>query len=53
MMTTSRFCEQRQAGVGNCVHVGEVGGAAEAEAGDFLLAVDQRDALEGGSVDRD
>ena len=45
--------KQGQARFWDRVHVGEVGGVAEAEAGDFLLAVKQGNALEGDSVNDD
>ena len=45
-MRTSRSCEQRKALGGDVAHVGEVGGGAEAVAGDVLAAVGDGDALE-------
>ena len=41
--------KERDALVGDVAHVGEVGGAAEAVAGDLLAAVGDGDALEAGS----
>lgn len=45
--------QQRQAGVGDDVHVGEISSVPEAEACHLLLAVDERHALESGSVNGD
>ncbi len=45
--------EEGDADLGDVAHVGEVGGAAEAVAGDLLGAVGDGDALEAGSEDVD
>ena len=45
--------EERDAVFGDVAHVGEVGGGAEAVAGDLLAAVGEGDALEGGSEEVD
>ena len=44
--------EQWKTRLWNDIHVSQVGCAAEAKAGDFKLAMQQRNSLEGGSVDR-
>ncbi len=45
--------EERDADVGDVAHVGEVGGGAEAVAGDLLAAVGDGDALEAGAEELD
>lgn len=43
--------EERQAGFGDGAHVGEIGGGAEAEAGDLEVAMEDGHALEGDAED--
>ena len=45
--------EERDADFGDVAHVGEVGGGAEAVAGDLLAAVGDGDALEAGAEEVD